>query len=171
MPNEGSLKRSLQRLRRRDNPPLPSSLEELENIPERYQSINGARWLLHDSVGRDNRFLLFGRTSAINQMSRSRMWYMDGTFKSRPLLFAQLYVIHYRYQEHVIPGMFVLMERKTELAYLEVFRTVQQQLPDDHRQGSEHFSVDFELGSANAFKNVFDDASEDFCFFHFCQSM
>ena len=105
MPNEGSLKRSLQRLRRRDNPPLPSSLEELENIPERYRSINGTRWFLHDSVGSDNRFLLFGSQSALNQMSRSRMWYMDGTFKSRPLLFAQLYVVHYEYQEHVIPGI------------------------------------------------------------------
>ena len=99
------------------------------------------------------------------------MWYMDGTFKTRPLLFAQLYVVHYQYHEHVIPGIFVLMERKTELAYLEVFRALHQQLPDDHRQGPEHFSVDFELASANAFKTVFPDATEDFCYFHFCQSM
>ena len=127
--------------------------------------------LLHDSVGRDSRFLLFGRTSAIAPMSRSRIWYIDETFKSRPLLFAQLYVLHYQYQGHVIPGMFVLMERKTEQPYLDVFRTVQQQMPDDHRQGPDDFSVDFELGSANAFKNVFADATEDFCFFNFCQSM
>ena len=63
------------------------------------------------------------------------------------------------------------MDHKSERAYLEVFRTIQQQLPVDYRQGPEHFSIDFELASANAFKNVFDDASEDFCFFHFCQSM
>ena len=90
---------------------------------------------------------------------------------NRDHCFAQLYVIHYEYQDHVIPGMFVLMERKTEQVYLDVFRAVQQQLPEDHRQGPEHFSVDFELAPANAFKNVFTDATEGFCFFHFCQSM
>ena len=96
---------------------------------------------------------------------------MDGTFKSRPLLFNQLYVIHYQYQDHVLPGVFILMESKSERAYIDVFTTLQQNLPVGHRQGPEHFSVDFELASANAFKEVFTGTTEEFCFFHFAQSM
>ena len=105
LPNENSVKRALQRLRRRGNPRLPSSLDDLENIPETYQSINGVRWLIQDMAENNHRSLMFGRPSAITAMSKSRMWYMDGTFKSRPLLFAQLYVLHYEYHGHVIPGV------------------------------------------------------------------
>ena len=97
--------------------------------------------------------------------------YGSWTVKSRPLLFAQLYVIHYEYQDHVIPGVYILMDSKSERAYHDVFTVLQQQLPAQHRHGPQHFSVDFELASANAFKEVFIGADEEFCFFHFAQSM
>ena len=171
LPKENSLKKALRRLRRSEFQRLPASLQDLENIPETYQVINGNRWLMHDSADNDHRFLMFGRASATNAMSRSRIWFMDGTFKSRPLLFAQLFVIHYDYQDHVIPGVYILMESKSERAYHDVFTVLQQQLPPDHRHGPQHFSVDFELASANAFKEVFIGATEEFCFFHFAQSM
>ena len=171
LPRESSLKAALRRQRRREHGPLPSSLEDLENIPEAYQSINGDRWLIPDAVDSDHRFLLFGRSTTINAMARSQMWYLDGTFKCRPLLFSQLYVIHYTYQDHVLPGVFVLMDSKSERAYLDVFTTLQLQMPIDHQHGPEHFSIDFELAAFNAFKSVFPNATEAFCFFHFAQSM
>ena len=73
LPRESSVKASLRRLRRKNLPQLPSSLEELENIPLEYQSINGDRWLIHDSVGGEHRYLIFGRSSTTNAMARSRM--------------------------------------------------------------------------------------------------
>ena len=51
------------------------------------------------------------------------------------------------------------MDSKSEHAYREVFTTLQQSLPADHRQGPEHFSMDFELASSNAFKAVFAKSS------------
>ena len=121
LPRENSLKAAMRRLRKRDQPRLPRSLEDMENIPEEYQLIDGDRWLLHDSGNEEGRFLIFGMSSTIEVMSRSDMWFLDGTFKSRPLLFAQLYVIHYRCDDHVIPGLFVLMENKREQLYTSVF--------------------------------------------------
>ena len=104
-------------------------------------------------------------------MSRSRMWYLDGTFKSRPLLFAQLYCVHYDYQDHVIPGVFVLMSDKTQRSYADVFMQLRNELPDGHQGGPQFFSTDFELAAANAFKETFGNAGEAFCFFHFAQSL
>ena len=43
LPRETSVKASLRRLRRKNLPQLPSSLEDLENIPIEYQLINGDR--------------------------------------------------------------------------------------------------------------------------------
>ena len=73
LPRENSLKAALRRIRRRDLPQLPGVLEELENIPAKYQMINGVRWLIRDSAENDHRFLMFGRSSATTAMSRSRM--------------------------------------------------------------------------------------------------
>ena len=99
------------------------------------------------------------------------MWYVDGTFKYRPLLFAQLYVVHYEYHDHVLPGVVVLMESKSEEAYHAVFTAMSLLMPEEHRHGPDHFSIDFELAASNAFKRVFVAATEQFCFFHFAQSM
>ena len=95
------------------------------------------------------------------------MWYIDGTFKSRPLLFAQLYIIHYDYQGHVVPGVFILMENRRQQTYSEVFEVIRNCLPEGFRGGPGHFSVDFELGAVNAFKELFPESEEVYCFFHF----
>ena len=99
------------------------------------------------------------------------MWYLDGTFKSRPLLFAQLYVIHYSYMDNVVPGVYVLMADKRQESYNAVFSTLRDALPDEQRAGPVYYSVDFELAAANALKEVFPRAKEAFCFFHFSQSL
>ena len=104
-------------------------------------------------------------------MARSRMWYLDGTFKSRPLLFAQLYCVHYDYQDHVIPGVFVLMSDKTQRSYTDVFMHIRNEMPERHRTGPGSFSTDFEIAAANGFKEIFSSSNEAFCFFHFAQSM
>ena len=104
-------------------------------------------------------------------MARSNMWYLDRTFKSRPLLFSQLYVIHYEYQRHVVPGVFVLMENRQEQTYADVLTVVQNELPVNMRQGPGNFAVNFELGGSNAFKQIFPESNEAYCFFHLSQSL
>ena len=73
LPRENSLKAAMRRLRRRDNPRLPTSLEDLENILVEYQNIDGDRWLLYDSGNEEGRFLVFGKSSTLEAMSRSGM--------------------------------------------------------------------------------------------------
>ena len=96
---------------------------------------------------------------------------MDGTFKSRPLLFAQLYVFHYQYRDHVIPGIFVLMENRQQQTYAVLFDVITNSLPANARGGPELFSVDFELGAVNSFKETFPESREAYCFFHLAQSL
>ena len=73
LPREKSLKASMRKLRRRNNPRLPASLEELDEIPRDYQFIDDERWLLHDARNAHGRFLVFAKSSTIETMARSRM--------------------------------------------------------------------------------------------------
>ena len=73
MPKEASLKATLRRVRRRDNPRLPETLAALTSVPDKYKSINGEQWLLRHSNTDGCRYLLFGRTPTLNVMARSRI--------------------------------------------------------------------------------------------------
>ena len=80
-------------------------------------------------------------------------------------------MIHYQYDDHVVPGVFILMENKREILYNSVFIALRDRMPANLQGGPEHFSVDFELAPTNAFKAVFPNSTEAFCFFHFAQSL
>ena len=70
---ENSLKAAMRRLRRRDNPRLPASLDELDEIPEEYQFTDDEKWLLHDAGNEHDQILVFAKSSTIETMARSRM--------------------------------------------------------------------------------------------------
>ena len=96
---------------------------------------------------------------------------MDGTFKTRPLLVAQLYIVHYQTGDHVVPGLFTLMERRTEADYTELFNAIKNLLPPNRQEGPQQFSLDFELAVINSFTATFPRSSPTLCFFHFGQSL
>ena len=73
LPKESSIKAAIRRLRRRDNPRLPSSLSELVNLPEKHRSINVDQWLIRNSMTDNSRYLLFGCNTILTSMARSRL--------------------------------------------------------------------------------------------------
>ena len=51
-------------------------------------------FLKWDSGPANDRILLFATDAGLDCLTRSEHWFADGTFKSRPLLFDQLFTIH-----------------------------------------------------------------------------
>lgn len=172
MPKEETIKRVLRRKRQNQLLPLPKSLHDLEVLPADYQTCDSEQWLILDNgVDAENRLLLFGKQSTLRQMARAGLWLMDGTFKSRPLLMGQLYVIHYQIGDHVIPGLFALMKTRHEASYRELFTAIKTRLPRNRQEGPQRFSMDFEIAAVNAFVEVFPSATPALCFFHFGNSL
>ncbi len=94
-----ALKKMVQRKRNgvAHAPPLPPSLIELQ-IPDEYEQYEMEpeqfkNFLLADMGSDAQRILLFGREGNLDTLEQSNSWYMDGTFRSAPLLFHQIYVI------------------------------------------------------------------------------
>ena len=70
------------------------SLEELI-IPLEYRlTAKGDDFLLYDSGPGPQRILIFGTQMNLEMLNTSQIWLSDGTFKTAPTLFAQVYCIH-----------------------------------------------------------------------------
>ena len=126
LPKLDSLKRTIQRQRQRvlAAPIQPLSLVELE-IPMEYRSTaKGEMFLLYDSGPDPERILIFGTCQNIEMLKCSQHWLADGTFKTAPVLFQQVYVIHALrggpnplLDGHLLPSLFVLLPNKTQITY------------------------------------------------------
>ncbi|KAF0985453.1 hypothetical protein HZS_6942 [Henneguya salminicola] len=76
-------------------------------------------------------------------LSANRNWYCDGTFKSTPNLFYQLYTIHVLYKTTSIPVVYCLLLSKTTMIYTELFSVIRNHVNQyPHVQGS-NFSTIF----------------------------
>ena len=69
----------------------------------------------------------------------SRVWLADGTFKTAPLLFTQVYVIHALRGDpdllkdgHLLPSIFILLPNKLEATYKRMWQQVQLLCPQAH---------------------------------------
>lgn len=87
LPQRESLKKMLRRKRRENFPPNPRTLQDLQDIPEKYRKTDsGDNFLLYDSDDDSDyegqgRILVFSSRRNLELLARSEVWFMDGTFK------------------------------------------------------------------------------------------
>ena len=141
LPKLDSLKQTIRRARKRalNVPPEPETFDTLV-IPEAYKKTSkGDRFLLYDSgTGSENqRLLIFGTASNIDMLNTSNIWLADGTFKTAPNLFYQLYVIHalkggpnILEDGHLLPSLFILLSNKSENIYGRMWEQIKILCPN-----------------------------------------
>ncbi|CAG8855267.1 31189_t:CDS:2, partial [Gigaspora margarita] len=81
-------------------------------------TLNGENFLVRDSIIGEDRIILFTTKANIQHLSRALYWIMDGTFKTVPTIFHQLYTIHAPIgtadNSRVLPLVYALMTNKSE---------------------------------------------------------
>ena len=107
--------------------------------------------------------------------SYSHLWRADGTLKTVPSLFYQLYVIHafkggpnLIFTGHIFPSLYILLPNKTQQTYSNMWNKV---LDLCATACPTHLIVDFEIASINAFSQHFLTIKFQGCFFHQCQNV
>ena len=92
----------------------------------------GEMFPLYDSGPDPERILIFGTCQNVDMLINSQHWLADGTFKTAPTLFQQVYVIHALRGEpnplldgHVLPSLFVLLPNKTQVTYTRMWNQEQ----------------------------------------------
>jgi len=90
-------------------------------IPRSRADINlpgaGDQFLKYDSGPSDDRMLIFTTDSYLNFLKWCDTWLVDGTFKSSPSLFSQLFVIHGLRRNTTVPLVYVLTPRRDSSTY------------------------------------------------------
>jgi hypothetical protein len=108
------------------------------------------------------RFLTFGTQQSINDLCASDHIFLDGTFKSCPEPFAQLYTVHIQSSilNSTVPVLYSLLPNKTKNMYKLFFnelRTVT--VKHDLVLNPRFITLDFEQGAISALKHIFPGAT------------
>ena len=81
-----------------------------------------ARVMLIFSV--EDKILIFGTEMFVREAQNSSMWFMDGTFKSAPKLFEQIYSIHFQLGTNFFTLAVSLLPNKRKETYIRFLRLI-----------------------------------------------
>lgn len=176
LPGKNALRQQIKRAKRVcDEEVEPKSLNDFILPTEFYTTLSGVPFAKDISHGNE-RILLFTTIQNIKWLQGAKFWIMDGTFKTVPTLFRQLYSIHApaggsaNYQ--IVPLVYALMSRKTEDLYQRLFQILHELADENNLDLNPEFILtDFEIGAVNAVKSEFPSAQSKGCHFHLGQSV
>ena len=95
-------------------------------------------------------------TFYLQLLSQSTTLFMDGTFKIAPRLFAQLYLIHAVYRDHVVPVLYCLLPDKSRTTYHRMFDIVRGKMAASNMQLNPQIIMsDFESGMWIFYKCIY----------------
>ena len=113
--------------------------------------------------------IIFATPTNISLLKQSDEWYMDGTFKTCPSLFYQLYSIHAKLScGKSVALVYALLPSKSSLTYRTLLRRLADVL-DGYSPRLIH--VDFELAVITELTRIFPNVNILGCSFHFNQSI
>lgn len=173
LPERRHLYRNINRIQNAARPRNPMSLSELE-IPDPYdKTMGGDQFLQFDSgVDDENRVLIFYAKDDFVKLCNSGIALADGTFKTAPRHFYQMFTIHGVVDGKVYPLVYALTARKTEATYTLIFDKLKEHATQLNLQFSPpHFVCDFELGIINSVTKCFPNSVVHGCHFHLTQSI
>lgn len=124
------------------------------------------------SRGTMKRLLVFSTRSNLERLSECDTWAVDGTFKSCPKTFSQLYNIYGFISGKSFPLVFGLLENKDRVCYTQFFGQVKMKaLEFEITLTPSNIILDFERASFDVLAVEFAQARLHSCMFHFGQAI
>ena len=161
--------------RQRISPPNPESLEELQLDDDNIKTFSNRNFLLYDSGPGASRILMFATKENLDFLSMSSIWLADGTFKTVPAIFCQLYTIHCLVggpnpfeNGHLLPCVYALLPNKTTATYTKMWNIIRGACPNSEPH---YLFLDFEQAAINSFNGIWPVTQVKTCFFHLSQSV
>lgn len=95
LPDRVNSAKQVQRERLKEMPSNPQSIQELEEIPDKYKVTKvGENFLLYDSYEDEEynltccRIIIYATLDNLRKLFKSAIWFVDGTFKVDPSIFS-----------------------------------------------------------------------------------
>ncbi|CAM4888865.1 unnamed protein product [Rotaria socialis] len=169
-------------------PPNPKSLDF--EVPDSCaMTHDGENFLIYDSTREifGGRLMIFSTKVFIEMLCECEVILIDGTFKTRPIMFAQVYVIMGKHLGEVIPFVWCLTPKKTQPVYEKIFNILKKKADEyGGKFEPQQVYLDFEVAAINALENVvssdlnkamdmligsFPNVVIHGCWYHFTQSI
>lgn len=115
-----------------------------------------------------NRILLFATTRSKEELATTRHLYCDGTFKSAPKPFLQIYSIHGDIDGTVKPLAYAMLLNKKMSTYKLLFQLLKSTIPG---MSIDFFTSDFEEAAVRGILSVFPKVAVKGCYFHFKKAL
>ena len=176
LPPTESMRRHIRKLKRGALPKEPSTAAEID-LPEEYTKTgpnDGTPFLVYDNKDTPNRrMLVFATDQGLRHLCRARQWFMDGTFKTCPRVFHQLYIIRVPLDQGAITVVYAFLPGKTTAIYEEYLRALVEVRTDrGYDLDPQTVLVDFEVAISNAIQDVFGaQVVIRRCFYHLKQAI
>ncbi|KAG0429811.1 hypothetical protein DMUE_5716 [Dictyocoela muelleri] len=164
LPQYKSLRNRISVLRRSNTGIQPNANDDVPDVIRKTQL--GEFFYLYDTGQNDeNRVIVFSTASNILHLENSPIWICDGTFRSCPTDFFQIYTIMGIINNRSFPLLYFLMKKKSVDAYLKGFTFLSKKI----KKHPELVIIDFEMASLIALKQIFNFSRIEGCFFHLTQ--
>ncbi|KAK6173814.1 hypothetical protein SNE40_017207 [Patella caerulea] len=95
---------------------------DLGSIPEEFSTTtSGEPFLIYDNgVNNPNRILAYSIVDSLKRLARAETIYMDGTFKTSPRIFTQIFCMRIPFKDTYLYAL----PNKTRVVYEELFQAV-----------------------------------------------
>ena len=157
---------SLYRERLSNLPTLSTSRKTLTLLVYLQQTITGVNFLLYSSAS--NEILIFSAEANLRLLSTKKHWCVDGTFRSVPHLYLQLFSAFEG--DKLISLIYCLLAAKTRIIYSEVFRALKDKANELNKILSpELVTCDLGSGLIASIRLELPKACIRGCYFHFAK--
>lgn len=176
MPSKDAMRQQIKRVRRQNVMSEPTSLDSLFIPEELKHTLNGEPFLINESEIGNDKILLFTTLANLRKLELAKYWIMDGTFKTVPTIFHQLYSVHapvgHDTNSRILPLVFALLSSKSKECYIRMFQDLQDYASENNIVlQPDYILTDFEQAAICAVKQEFTTSQSRLCLFHLGQSM
>ncbi|CAG8481702.1 7196_t:CDS:2, partial [Gigaspora rosea] len=164
MSNSQALHKQISHIQLRNLPSQPQTLQEID-IPIQLQTtIRGERFLAREIDIDNEKIMIFCTSNNLLHLEEANYWLMDGTFKTVPTLFRQLYTIHApvggESNFRVFPLVYIIMMNQLEESYKRVFQELLNLSKEaDYNLSPPVIITDFEQSVINAVQSKFSNST------------
>lgn len=148
------------------------TIDKHYDIPFELQNTSRGRKFLQFDSGMfdENRIVIFSTEENIDHFHHSKTIVIDGTFKSSPSNFEQLFTVQCVIRGKFLPLIYCFMTKKNEISYKKFFDWMSENyMVKNDKINDKSILLDFELASYNQAKLYFKDHQLYGCLFHFGQ--
>ena len=171
LPSFNKYRCTLYRARSKRLPNIPHSRSEIDLQGQWTQTKDGRPFLLAND-GAEDRILIFGTAQNLRYLCLATEIFMDGTFKSAPEMFTQVYSIHVKVMECMVPVVVALLPKRDTQTYRRMFQLLQQAAERfGHRLQPQTVCIDFEKAMIECVNQLFPSSRIRGCLFHFTQAI